>query len=263
VRYRPFDSINKPTAENISGVSIAAANVTYETIRRRYSHTDCPSNIDYVKTMITGVPRMDGAILVIAATDGPMPQTREHLLMLRQIEVSRIVVYLNKCDAVKDAELLDLVELEVRELLSNYGFTDRNLPIVRGSALGVLNELARWEKTVDDLLAALDTQPLPEKTAAGPSQPHLKFDAHVYMLNKEEGGRSTPIASGYRPQIHIGTIEITGLVQLKPATPTVAPGSHADINVELLSPVAMAKGMRFAINEGGKTVGLGVITAPS
>jgi elongation factor Tu len=347
--YRSFDSIDNAPEEKKRGITIATAHVEYETANRHYAHVDCPGHADYIKNMITGAAQMDGAILVVAATDGPMPQTREHILLARQVGVPAMVVFMNKVDAVDDAELLDLVELEVRELLTSYGFPGDDMPIVRGSALGALNGEADWEKTVDELMEAVDNYiPQPERAMDKPFlmpvedvfsisgrgtvatgriergqvkvgeeveiigirdtrktivtgvemfkklldsgmagdnvglllrgvdrkdiergqviakpnsiKPHTKFKAEVYVLSKEEGGRHTPFFSGYRPQFYFRTTDVTGVAQLAEGVEMVMPGDNSQLEIELIAPIAMEKGLRFAIREGGRTVGAGTVS---
>jgi elongation factor Tu len=348
VEFKPFDSIDNAPEEKARGITINVAHVEYETQNRHYAHIDCPGHADYIKNMITGAAQMDGAILVVAATDGPMPQTREHILLARQVGVPYIVVFLNKCDAVEDAELLELVELEVRELLKSYGFPGDEVPVIRGSALGALNGEEKWEKEVLALMAATDKY-IPEpkreidrpflmpiedifsitgrgtvvtgrvergrvhvgeeveivgfretrKTVVtgvemfrklldegmagdniglllrgiekdevergqvickpGSITPHTKFKAQVYVLKKEEGGRHTPFFNGYRPQFYLRTTDVTGTVKLPQGVEMVMPGDNIDMEVELIQPVAMDKGLRFAIREGGHTVGAGAV----
>jgi elongation factor Tu len=349
VKFRSFDSIDNAPEERERGITIATAHVEYETPNRHYAHVDCPGHADYIKNMITGAAQMDGAILVVAATDGPMPQTREHVLLARQVGVPYIVVALNKCDAVDDPELLDLVELEVRELLKSYQFPGDDLPVVRVSALGALNGEAAWEKKIDELMEAVDKNvPLPardldkpflmpiedifsisgrgtvvtgrvergkvkvgeeveivgfretRKTVVtgvemfkkqldegmagdnaglllrgiakedvergmvlakpGSITPHTKFVGQVYVLSKEEGGRHTPFFKGYRPQFYFRTTDVTGVAELPAGTEMVMPGDNVQLTVELITPVAMEKGLRFAIREGGRTVGAGAIS---
>jgi elongation factor Tu len=349
VKFRSFDSIDNAPEEKARGITIATAHVEYETVNRHYAHVDCPGHADYIKNMITGAAQMDGAILVVAATDGPMPQTREHVLLARQVGVPYVLVFLNKCDAVDDAELLDLVELEVRELLKGYGFPGDEVPVVRGSALGALNGEAKWEKAVDELMEAVDKHvPLPvrdvdkpflmpiedifsisgrgtvvtgriergkvkvseeveivgfretRKTVVtgvemfkkqldegmagdnaglllrgigkedvergmviakpGSITPHTKFKGEVYVLSKEEGGRHTPFFKGYRPQFYFRTTDVTGVADLPAGQEMVMPGDNVNLQVELITPVAMEKGLRFAIREGGRTVGAGTIS---
>jgi len=349
VSFRSFDSIDNAPEERERGITIATAHVEYETANRHYAHVDCPGHADYVKNMITGAAQMDGGILVVAATDGPMPQTREHILLARQVGVPYLVVFLNKVDAVDDPELLDLVELEVRELLSSYGFPGDDIPIVRGSALKALEGDPEWEKTIDELMAKVDEYiPLPERdidkpflmpvedvfsisgrgtvvtgrvergkvkvgeeieiVGFGPTRktvvtgvemfkklldegqagdnigallrgidkdavergqvlakpgsitPHTKFKGEVYVLTKEEGGRHTPFFNGYRPQFYIRTTDVTGVAKLPEGVEMVMPGDNVTMEIELIGPVALEKGLRFAIREGGRTVGAGTIT---
>ena len=345
---RSFDSIDNAPEERERGITIATAHVEYSTANRHYAHVDCPGHADYIKNMITGAAQMDGAILVVAATDGPMPQTREHVLLARQVGVPSIVVFLNKCDQVEDPELLDLVELEVRELLKSHQFPGDETPVVRGSALGALNGEAKWEQSVEALMKAVDEfVPLPKRDVEKPFQmpiedifsisgrgtvvtgriergkvkvgeeveivgfrptvkrvvtgvemfkksldegmagdnaglllrgtekddvergmvlakpgsitPHTKFKAEVYVLSKEEGGRHTPFFNGYRPQFYLRTTDVTGVAKLPEGTEMVMPGDNVGLEVELITPVAMEKGLRFAIREGGRTVGAGTI----
>ncbi|HUW05595.1 MAG TPA: elongation factor Tu [Williamwhitmania sp.] len=347
---RSFDSIDNAPEEKERGITINTAHVEYQTANRHYAHVDCPGHADYVKNMVTGAAQMDGAILVVAATDGPMPQTREHILLARQVNVPRIVVFLNKVDMVDDPEMLELVEMEVRELLTFYKFDGDNAPVISGSALGALNGEAKWEEKVMELMDAVDTYiPIPPRenekpflmpvedvfsitgrgTVAtgrietgvvkvgeevsiiglgdapkksvvtgvemfrklldtgeagdnvglllrgidkkeirrgmviakpGSITPHTKFKAEVYVLKKEEGGRHTPFHNNYRPQFYIRTLDVTGEVQLPEGVEMVMPGDNISVTVELITPVAMAAGLRFAIREGGRTVGAGQIT---
>ncbi len=350
-QFVAFDQIDKAPEERERGITIATAHVEYETEKRHYAHVDCPGHADYIKNMITGAAQMDGAILVVAATDGPMPQTREHILLARQVGVPAVVVYMNKVDAVEDKELLDLVELEVRELLSKYEFPGDEIPIVRGSALKALEgdpgELGKG--SIDKLMAAIDTAiPEPKRevdkpflmpvedvfsisgrgtVATGriergkikvgeeveivgirPTQktvvtgvemfrklldegiagdnvgcllrgtkreevergqvlarpgsitPHTKFQAEAYVLTKEEGGRHTPFFNGYRPQFYFRTTDVTGVCTLPEGTEMVMPGDNVQLKIDLITPIAMDEGLRFAIREGGKTVGAGVVT---
>ena len=346
---KAYDQIDAAPEEKARGITINTAHVEYETANRHYAHVDCPGHADYVKNMITGAAQMDGAILVCSAADGPMPQTREHILLARQVGVPYIVVAMNKVDMVDDPELLDLVELEVRELLSKYQFPGDDLPVVRVSALGALNGEAQWEKTVDELMEAVDTYiPVPtrvvdkpflmpiedifsiqgrgtvvtgrieqgickvgeemeivgfkdtrktvvtgvemfkklldegragdnvglllrgvEKTEVergqviakpGSIKPHKKFRGEVYVLSKEEGGRHTPFFKGYRPQFYFRTTDVTGVAVLPEGTEMVMPGDNIQLDVELQVPVAMDKGLRFAIREGGRTVGAGTVS---
>ena len=349
VQFRAFDSIDNAPEERERGITIAVAHVEYETPNRHYAHIDCPGHADYIKNMITGAAQMDGAILVVAATDGPMPQTREHILLARQVGVPYIVVFLNKCDAVEDPELLELVELEVRDLLKTYQFPGDTVPVIRGSALGALNGEEKWEKTILELMEAVDKSvPLPvrdiDKPFAmpivdifsisgrgtvvtgriergkvkvseeieivgfretqrkvvtgvemfrklldegmagdnvglllrgtekedvergqvvckpGSITPHRKFKAEAYILTKEEGGRHTPFFTGYRPQFYFRTTDVTGDVKLGEGVEMVMPGDNATVAIELITPVALEKGLRFAIREGGHTVGAGAVT---
>jgi len=350
VKYRAFDSIDNAPEEKARGITIAIAHVEYETKNRHYAHVDCPGHADYIKNMITGAAQMDGAILVVAATDGPMPQTREHVLLARQVNVPYIVVYMNKCDAVEDAELLDLVEVEVRELLSKYNFPGDKVPVVRGSALKALEGDAKWEKSILELMEAVDSYiPMPPReidkpflmpvedifsisgrgtvvtgrvergrvkiqeeieivglrpepfkrvvtgiemfkklldegqagdnigvllrgtekddvergmvlAKPGSITPHTKFKAETYILTKEEGGRHTPFFKGYRPQFYFRTTDVTGVATLPAGTEMVMPGDNVALEIELITPIAMEKGLRFAIREGGHTVGAGTVT---
>jgi elongation factor Tu len=349
ISFRSFDSIDNAPEERARGITIATAHVEYETPNRHYAHVDCPGHADYVKNMITGAAQMDGAILVVAATDGPMPQTREHILLARQVGVPAMVVFMNKVDAVDDAELLDLVELEVRELLSKYEFPGDEIPIIRGSALGALNGDAQWEPTVDELMAAVDSYiPTPARAVdqpflmpvedifsisgrgtvatgriergivkvgeaveivgiretrnsvvtgvemfkklldegqagdnvglllrgverkeiergqvickPGSIKGHTKFKAEAYVLTKEEGGRHTPFFTGYRPQFYFRTTDVTGVANLPEGVEMVMPGDNIAMTIELITPIAMEKGLRFAIREGGRTVGAGTIS---
>ncbi|MGA3127993.1 MAG: elongation factor Tu [Candidatus Korobacteraceae bacterium] len=349
IKFRSFDSIDNAPEERERGITIATAHVEYETKNRHYAHVDCPGHADYIKNMITGAAQMDGAILVVAATDGPMPQTKEHVLLARQVGVPSMVVFLNKCDAVEDPELIDLVEMEVRELLVKYKFPGDDLPVIRGSALGALNGEPEWEAKVEELMAAVDAYvPLParaidqpflmpiedifsisgrgtvvtgriergkvkvgeeveivgfretRKTVVtgvemfkkqldegmagdnaglllrgigkddvergmvlakpGSITPHTKIKGEVYILSKEEGGRHTPFFNGYRPQFYFRTTDVTGVAKLPEGVEMVMPGDNVTLEIELITPVAMEKGLRFAIREGGRTVGAGTIT---
>jgi len=349
ITVRAFDSIDNAPEEKARGITIATAHVEYETANRHYAHVDCPGHADYVKNMITGAAQMDGAILVVAATDGPMPQTREHILLARQVGVPAMVVFMNKVDAVDDEELLELVELEVRELLSSYEFPGDDIPVVKGSALGALNGEAKWEATVEELMAAVDSYiPTPERDVEKPFlmpvediftiqgrgtvatgrvergrvkvnesveivgirdtrttvctgvemfkklldegvagdnvglllrgverrdiergqviakpgsiTPHTRFRAEAYILTKEEGGRHTPFFTGYRPQFYFRTTDVTGVATLPEGVEMVMPGDNVAMEVTLITPIAMEKGLRFAIREGGRTVGAGTIS---
>ena len=348
VQFRSFDSIDNAPEERERGITIAVAHVEYSTAKRHYAHVDCPGHADYIKNMITGAAQMDGAILVVAATDGPMPQTREHILLARQVGVPYVVVFMNKVDAVDDPELLDLVELEVRELLKSYGFPGDEIPVIRGSALGALNGEAQWEAKVVELMAEVDRYiPLPVReidkpflmpiedifsisgrgtvvtgrvergkvkvgeemeivgfrptvkrivtgvemfrklldegvagdnvglllrgtekeevergqviAQPGSITPHTKLKAEVYILTKEEGGRHTPFFKGYRPQFYFRTTDVTGVAELPAGTGMGMPGDNVSLEGELVTPNAMEKGLRFAIREGGHTVGAGTI----
>ncbi len=349
--FTPFDEIDKAPEERERGITIATAHVEYETENRHYAHVDCPGHADYIKNMITGAAQMDGAILVVGADDGPMPQTREHILLARQVGVPAIVVFLNKCDMVDDEELIELVELELRELLSKYDFPGDDIPIIKGSALEALNNPEDEEKTkcIWELMDALDTYiPEPERdidkpflmpiedvfsisgrgtvvtgrvergiihvgdeveivglretqktvctglemfrklldegragdnigvllrgikrdevergqvvAEPGTITPHKKFEAEVYVLSKEEGGRHTPFFAGYRPQFYFRTTDVTGIVELPEGVEMVMPGDNVKIKAELIQPIAMEEGLRFAIREGGRTVGAGVVS---
>jgi len=347
---KSFDSIDNAPEERERGITINTAHVEYSTANRHYAHVDCPGHADYVKNMVTGAAQMDGAILVCAATDGPMPQTREHILLARQVNVPRMVVFLNKVDMVDDAEMLELVEMEVRELLDFYEFDGDNTPIIAGSALGALNGEAEWEEKVIELMAAVDEWiPLPPRDVDKPFlmpvedvfsitgrgtvatgrietgivktseevqiiglgaegmksvvtgvemfrkildegqagdnvglllrgvdksaikrgmvichpntiKPHTKIKAEIYVLKKEEGGRHTPFHNKYRPQFYVRTLDVTGEITLPEGIEMVMPGDNVTINVELITPVACDLGLRFAIREGGRTVGAGQIT---
>jgi elongation factor Tu len=347
---RSFDSIDSAPEEKERGITINTAHVEYSTNTRHYAHVDCPGHADYVKNMVTGAAQMDGAILVCAATDGPMPQTREHILLARQVGVPRLVVFMNKCDMVDDPELLDLVEMEIRDLLSFYNFDGDNTPIIRGSALGGLNGDAQWVEKIMELMDAVDNYiPIPprlvdqpflmpiedvfsitgrgtvatgriergvvnvgepvdiiglgdEKLSStvtgvemfrklldrgeagdnagillrgidkeaikrgmvickpGSVTPHAKFKAEVYVLSKEEGGRHTPFFNKYRPQFYFRTTDITGEVSLPEGVEMCMPGDNITITVQLIAPIAMEKSLRFAIREGGRTIGAGQVT---
>ena len=347
---RSFDSIDNAPEERERGITIATAHVEYATEARHYAHVDCPGHADYVKNMVTGAAQMDGAILVVAATDGPMPQTREHILLARQVGVPYIVVFLNKVDLVDDEELLELVEMEVRELLDKYEFPGDDTPVISGSALGALNGETEWEDKVIELMSAVDSYiPTPDRemdkpflmpvedifsitgrgTVAtgriergvvnvgervdilgmqeekltstvtgvemfrklldsgqagdnvglllrgidkdaiergmvickpGSIKPHRHFECEVYVLSKEEGGRHTPFFKGYRPQFYFRTTDVTGDIELPAGVEMVMPGDNTQFEVNLIQPVAMEEGLRFAIREGGRTVGAGVVT---
>ena len=353
VTFKAYDQIDNAPEERERGVTINASHVEYETKNRHYAHVDCPGHADYIKNMITGAAQMDGSILVVSAADGPMPQTREHILLARQVGVPSIVVFLNKVDMVDDPELLDLVELEVRELLKTYKFPGDDIPVVRGSATKALEGSGKPDdpasKPILDLMAAVDSYvPLPQREIDKPFlmpiediftisgrgtvatgrvergkvkvgeeieivglaatqkkvvtgveifkklldegqagdnigvllrgtkkedvergmvlskpksiTPHTKFKAEIYVLTKEEGGRHTPFFNGYRPQFYFRTTDVTGVVQLNPGVEMVMPGDNVTVSAELISPIAMDQGLRFAIREGGKTVGSGIVT---
>ena len=345
-----FGTIDSAPEEKERGITINTAHIEYETVNRHYAHVDCPGHADYVKNMVTGAAQMDGAILVVAATDGPMPQTKEHILLARQVGVPRLVVFMNKVDMVDDEELLELVEIEIRELLGFYEFDEDNTPIIQGSALGALNGDDKWVATVNELMTAVDEWiPVPprltdqpflmpvedvfsitgrgtvatgriergvinvsepveiigmgaeglksvctgvemfrklldrgqagdnagillrgiEKTdikrgmviiAPGSVKPHTHFKAEIYVLSKEEGGRHTPFFNKYRPQFYFRTTDVTGEIMLPEGTEMVMPGDNVSITVELINSVAMEKGLKFAIREGGRTVGAGQVT---
>ena len=354
-QYTAYDQIDGAPEEKARGITINTAHVEYETEKRHYAHVDCPGHADYVKNMITGAAQMDGAILVVSAADGPMPQTREHILLARQVGVKYIVVYLNKCDMVDDPELLELVEMEVRDLLSSYDFPGDEIPVIKGSSLKVLESTstdpnAPEYQCIKELMDAVDSYiPTPERptdgdflmpvedvfsitgrgTVAtgrvergvvkvsdeveivglstekkktvvtgvemfrklldqaeagdnigvllrgidrkdiergqvlakpGSIHPHTKFKAQVYVLTKEEGGRHTPFFNGYRPQFYFRTTDVTGVIDLPAGTEMVMPGDNVDMTIELITPIAMEKGLRFAIREGGRTVGSGIVS---
>ena len=347
---KAYDQIDNAPEEKARGITINTAHVEYETEGRHYAHVDCPGHADYVKNMITGAAQMDGAILVVSAADGPMPQTREHILLARQVGVPYILVFMNKCDMVDDAELLELVEMEIRDLLSSYDFPGDDCPIVQGSALKALEGDAAYKEKIFELAAALDSYiPTPERAVdkpfllpiedvfsisgrgtvvtgrvergiikvgeeieivglkptqkttctgvkmfrklldegqagdnvgvllrgtkreevergqvlakPGSITPHTKFKAEVYVLSKEEGGRHTPFFANYRPQFYFRTTDVTGAVELEPGVEMVMPGENVTITVELIAPIAMEEGLRFAIREGGRTVGAGVVAS--
>jgi elongation factor Tu len=347
---KDFSQIDNAPEEKERGITINTAHVEYQTVNRHYAHVDCPGHADYVKNMVTGAAQMDGAILVVAATDGPMPQTREHILLARQVGVPQLVVFMNKVDMVDDPELLELVEMEIRELLSFYEFDGDNIPVIQGSALGGLNGDAKWVKTIEELMDAVDSYiPTPARdmdkpflmpvedvftitgrgTVAtgriergvintgdpveilgmgaenlkstvtgvemfrkildrgeagdnvglllrgieksdirrgmvickpGSVKPHAKFKAEVYILSKEEGGRHTPFFNNYRPQFYFRTTDVTGIITLPAGVEMVMPGDNLTIDVVLINQIAMEKGLRFAIREGGRTVGAGQVT---
>ncbi|WP_264923686.1 GTP-binding protein [Klebsiella quasipneumoniae] len=266
---RAFDQIDNAPEEKARGITINTSHVEYDTPTRHYAHVDCPGHADYVKNMITGAAQMDGAILVVAATDGPMPQTREHILLGRQVGVPYIIVFLNKCDMVDDEELLELVEMEVRELLSQYDFPGDDTPIVRGSALKALEGDAEWEakiielgENVGVLLRGIKREEIERGQVLakpGTINPHTKFESEVYILSKDEGGRHTPFFKGYRPQFYFRTTDVTGTIELPEGVEMVMPGDNIKMVVTLIHPIAMDDGLRFAIREGGRTVGAGVV----
>ena len=294
---RGYDQIDAAPEERERGITISTAHVEYETENRHYAHVDCPGHADYVKNMITGAAQMDGAILVVAASDGPMPQTREHILLARQVGVPAIVVYMNKCDLVDDPDLIELVEMEIRELLNEYEFPGDDTPIIKGSAVKALEGDAAAEDSIMELMAAVDSYiPQPERpvdqpflmpvedvfsisgrgTVAtgriergivkkmiikpGTVKPHKNFKAEVYVLTKEEGGRHTPFFNNYRPQFYFRTTDVTGCCTLPEGVEMVMPGDNVNLEVQLITPIAMEKAMRFAIREGGRTVGAGRIS---
>ncbi|MEM7549132.1 MAG: elongation factor Tu [Bacteroidota bacterium] len=347
---RDFDAIDNAPEEKERGITINTSHIEYQTENRHYAHVDCPGHADYVKNMVTGAAQMDGAIIVVAATDGPMPQTREHILLSRQVGVPALVVFMNKVDLVDDAELLELVELEIRELLSSYDFPGDDIPVIQGSALGALNGEAEWVAKIDELMDAVDSYiPIPERAVdkdflmpvedvfsitgrgtvatgriergvtntgdavdilgmgaedlkstvtgvemfrkildrgeagdnvgillrgiekdqikrgmviakPGSVTPHAKLKAEIYVLSKEEGGRHTPFFNKYRPQFYFRTTDVTGEIMLPEGVEMVMPGDNVSIEVSLINPIAMEKGLRFAIREGGRTVGSGQVT---
>ncbi len=346
--YVAYDQIDKAPEEKARGITINTAHVEYETATRHYGHVDCPGHADYVKNMITGAAQMDGAILVVSAADGPMPQTKEHILLARQVGVPALVVFLNKCDMVDDPDLLELVEMEVRDILNKYGYPGDTIPIIRGSALAAIEGKEEGKKAIEDLMAAVDAHiPIPERpldkaflmsvedvfsisgrgtvvtgrveqgkvkvgeeieivglrttvkttctgvemfrkeldqgqagdnvglllrgidkegvergqvlAAPGSITPHTKFKAEVYVLSKDEGGRHTPFFANYRPQFYFRTTDVTGSIELAAGVEMVMPGDNTAITITLISPIAMEKGLKFAIREGGRTVGAGVV----
>src|SRR2546429_625979 len=261
---RTFDDIDNAPEEKERGITIATSHVEYETEKRHYAHVDCPGHADYVKNMITGAAQMDGAILVVSAADGPMPQTREHILLARQVGVPYIVVFLNKTDMVDDAELLELVEVEVRDLLTEYEFPGDDIPFITGSALKALEgDEERAGDNVGCLLRGTKREEIERGQVLckpGSITPHTKFKAEVYCLKKEEGGRHTPFFNGYRPQFYFRTTDVTGVANLPEGTEMVMPGDNVQMTIELIQPIAMDQGLRFAIREGGRTVGSGVVT---
>src|SRR5215216_5691644 len=280
-KYVPYDEVAKASESQgrrdpTKILTIATSHVEYETKARHYAHVDCPGHADYVKNMITGAAQMDGAILVVSAVDGPMPQTREHILLARQVNVPKVVVFLNKCDMVEDPELLDLVELEVRELLSKYNCNGDDAPVIRGAAIRAIEGDAQWVSkiiklydsgdagdNVGLLLRGVDKKDIERGMVLakpGSIPPHTKFEAEVYVLTKDEGGRHTPFFKGYRPQFYFRTTDVTGSVELPAGTEMVMPGDNIQMTIELITPIAMEEQLRFAIREGGRTVGAGVVT---
>src|SRR5437867_3693783 len=271
--FTPFDQIDNAPEEKERGITINTAHVEYSSEKRHYAHVDCPGHADYIKNMITGAAQMDGAILVVSAADGPMPQTREHILLARQVGVPAIVVALNKCDAVDDPELLDLVELEVRELLSSYDFPGDTMEVVgiRPTQTTVVTGVEMFKKLLDQGQAGDNVGLLLRGTGkddvergqviAKPKSitPHTKFKGEVYVLTKEEGGRHTPFFTGYRPQFYFRTTDVTGVAHLPEGVEMIMPGDNTQVSVELIAPIAMEKGLRFAIREGGRTVGAGTV----
>ena len=292
--YKAYGQIDNAPEERARGITIATAHVEYESPKRHYAHVDCPGHADYVKNMITGAAQMDGAILVVSAADGPMPQTREHILLSRQVGVPHILVYMNKADQVDDAELLELVEMEVRDLLSTYEFPGDDTPIITGSALKALEGdtseigvpsiiklveemdafILEPERAIDGdfLMPVEDVFSISGRGTKrdevergqvlckpGSITPHTKFEAEVYILSKEEGGRHTPFFNGYRPQFYFRTTDVTGACDLPSGTEMVMPGDNVQMTVSLIAPIAMEDGLRFAIREGGRTVGAGVV----
>ena len=267
-KFEDYADIDKAPEERERGITINTAHVEYETEKRHYAHVDCPGHADYIKNMITGAAQMDGAILVIAATDGPMAQTKEHLLLARQVGVPAIIVFLNKCDQVDDEELLELVEMEVRETLAEYGF-DENCPIIKGSALKALEASSNDDPAcacIQELMDAVDEYiPTPDRKAdlpfLMPVEDVFTITGQVYVLSKDEGGRHTPFFNNYRPQFYFRTTDVTGVITLPEGVEMCMPGDNVDMNVELITPIAIEEGLRFAIREGGRTVGSGVVVS--
>ena len=287
----PFDKIDSAPEERERGITINSAHIEYETAKRHYAHVDCPGHADYVKNMITGAAQMDGAILVVAATDGVMAQTREHVLLAKQVGVPKIVVFLNKCDMMDDPELIELTEMDIRDLLNQYGFPGDDTPIIQGSALQALNDpveivgikeetqtsvatgIEMFRKTMDFaeagdnigvLLRGIDRTAIERgQVVAKPGTVtcHKKFTAQVYVLTKDEGGRHTPFFNNYRPQFYFRTTDVTGVIALPEGTEMCMPGDHVEMTIELIHPVAMEEGLTFAIREGGRTVGSGRVVS--
>ncbi len=255
---KDYASIDAAPEERERGITINTAHVEYETAKRHYAHIDAPGHADYVKNMITGAAQMDGAILVVASTDGPMPQTREHILLSRQVGVKHLIVFMNKVDLVDDEELLELVEMEIRDLLSEYDFPGDDLPVIQGSALkGLAGD------NVGVLLRGIQRDEIERGQVIakpGSINPHTKFKGEVYILTKEEGGRHTPFFNNYRPQFYFRTTDVTGSIELPAGTEMVMPGDNVTIDVELIHPIAVEQGTTFSIREGGRTVGSGMVT---
>ena len=259
---RSFDSIDNAPEEKERGITINTSHVEYQTANRHYAHVDCPGHADYVKNMVTGAAQMDGAILVVAATDGPMPQTNEHVLLARQVNVPKIVVFLNKCDMVDDPEMLDLVEMEVRDLLNKYEYDGDTSTCTGVEMFRKLLDEGEAGDNVGLLMRGIDKKEVKRGMVVakpGSITPHTKFEAEVYILKKEEGGRHTPFHNKYRPQFYLRTMDVTGEIALPEGVDMVMPGDHVTITVTLIYPVALNEGLRFAIREGGRTVGAGQI----
>jgi small GTP-binding protein len=260
-----FEQIDNALEARVDGVAINKTHIEYDTPRRDYLHTDCPGHADYVKNLITETLPADAAILVVAATEGPMPQTREQILLARQTGIQNIIVFLNKCDLIDDEEVLELVEMEVRELLSQYDFPGDDLPVIRGSAFKALEEEVQWEEKIIELAGHLDTYvPEPESSQvlaqSDIDTPYTTFESEVYILHKEEGGRHTPFFKGYRPQFYFHDTDVTGTIELPEGVEIVMPGDNIKMIVTLINPIAMNDFLRFAIREGGRTVGVGVVS---
>src|SRR2546426_1128139 len=257
--FRSFDSIDNAPEEKARGITIATAHVEYETAKRHYAHVDCPGHADYIKNMITGAAQMDGAILVVSAADGPMPQTREHILLARQVGVPYIVVFLNKVDMVEDPELLGLVEGEVRDLLNQYEFPGDKVPVIKGAALKALEAGGEKAKVGGGGGEREGGGGGRVRGKAGTIHPHTKFRAEIYVLTKEGGGRHTPFFTGYRPQFYFRTTDVTGDIKLPDGVEMVMPGDNVTMEIALITSVALEEGLRFAIREGGRTVGAGAV----
>src|SRR5436190_898997 len=259
---RSFDSIDNAPEERQRGITINTSHVEYETANRHYAHVDCPGHADYVKNMITGAAQMDGAILVVSAADGPMPQTREHILLARQVGVPYIIVFMNKCDMVDDSELLELVEMEVRELLDKYEFPGDKTPCTGVEMFRKLLDQGQAGDNVGILLRGTKREEVERGQVLckpGSIKPHTHFTAEIYVLSKDEGGRHTPFFNNYRPQFYFRTTDVTGAIELPKDKEMVMPGDNVTITVKLIAPIAMEEGLRFAIREGGRTVGSGVV----